>query len=149
MVTCRHYRPANSIGLHKFVAMCLLSGDGIFEGGSLMLHFFAIWLLTAFAFIITAYFVPGFKVAGFMPALVAAAIFGFINSLIRPVLVFLTFPITVVTLGLFLLVINAFCLMLASALTPGFEIKGFGSAVIGWIVLSFISWGLNRLAMAV
>jgi putative membrane protein len=114
-----------------------------------MLHFFALWLLTALSFIITAYVVPGFQLTGLLPAMAAAAVFGFINALVRPILFLLTFPITVVTLGLFLLVLNAVCLLLASALTPGFEIKGFGSAVLGWIVLSVVSWGLNRLALAI
>ena len=113
-----------------------------------MLHFLALWLLTALAFIITAYIVPGFQVSGLFPALAAAAIFGFVNALVKPVLFFLTFPITFVTLGLFLLVLNALCLWLASALTPGFQIRGFGSAMVGWIVLSLVSWGLNRLALA-
>jgi putative membrane protein len=114
-----------------------------------MLHFFALWALTAIAFMITAYVVPGFQVSGFLSALTAAAVFGLINALVRPLLVFLTFPITVVTLGAFLLVVNAICLLIASAMTPGFEIRGFWAAVLGWLVLSLVSWGLNRLALAV
>jgi len=114
-----------------------------------MLHFFALWALTAIAFMITAYVVPGFQVSGLLSALTAAAVFGLINALVRPLLVFLTFPITVVTLGAFLLVVNAICLLIASAMTPGFEIRGFWAAVLGWLVLSLVSWGLNRLALAV
>ncbi len=114
-----------------------------------MIHFFALWILTALAFMITAYLVPGFQVSGFLSAMTAAAIFGLVNALVKPLLVFLTLPITVVTLGAFLLVINAVCLLLASVITPGFEVKGFGAAVIGWLVLSLVSWTLNRLALAV
>jgi putative membrane protein len=114
-----------------------------------MLHFFALWLLTALAFIITAYLVPGIQITGLLPAMAAAAVLGFINALVRPILVLLTLPITFVTLGLFLFVVNGLCFFLASAVVPGFQVKGFGSAIVGFIVLTLVSWCLNRLVTAI
>jgi len=109
-----------------------------------MVHFLLVWLISALAFVVTAYLVPGLTLTGFLPAMAAAAVLGFVNALVRPILVLLTLPITVVTLGLFLFVINALCLMLASALTPGFEVKSFGWALVGAFVLSIVSWILHR-----
>jgi len=108
-----------------------------------MLHFLLIWFLSALAFIITAYLVPGIKIKGMPSALLAAAFMGLVNVLVRPVLLFLTFPITILTLGLFLLVVNALCLMLVGALTPGLVIRGFWWAVLGAVVLSLVSGFLH------
>jgi len=113
-------------------------------GVSLMVHFLLVWLISALAFMVTAYLVPGLTLTGFLPAMAAAAVLGFVNALVRPILVLLTLPITVVTLGLFLFVVNALCLMLAGALTPGFEVKSFGWAIVGAVVLSIVSWVLHR-----
>jgi putative membrane protein len=109
-----------------------------------MVHFLLVWLISALAFMVTAYLVPGLTLTGFLPAMAAAAVLGFVNALVRPILVLLTLPITVVTLGLFLFVVNALCLMLAGALTPGFEVKSFGWAIVGAVVLSIVSWVLHR-----
>jgi len=109
-----------------------------------MVHFLLVWLISALAFMVTAYLVPGLTLTGFLPAMAAAAVLGFVNALVRPILVLLTLPITVVTLGLFLFVVNALCLMLAGALTPGFEVYSFGWAMVGAVVLSIVSWVLHR-----
>ncbi|MEA5505666.1 phage holin family protein [Halotia wernerae UHCC 0503] len=106
-----------------------------------MKHFLLTWLATAVALLITANIVPGFYVKNFVAALVAAVVIGLVNAFIRPILAILTFPITLLTLGLFTLVINALTLWLASALTPGygFEIQGFLPALLGSIVLVIVS----------
>jgi putative membrane protein len=110
-----------------------------------MLHFLLTWLGTAVALLITANIVPGFIVKTFVAALVAAIVVGLVNAFIRPILRILTFPITLLTFGLFTFVINALALWLASALTPGsgFEIRGFLPALLGSIVLAIVSSIIN------
>lgn len=81
---------------------------------------------------------------GLMPLLVTAAVIGLVNAVVRPVLVLLTFPLTVVTFGLFLLVVNAVALLIAAAVTP-LEVSGFGGAVVGALILSVINVVLTRL----
>lgn len=87
--------------------------------------------------------VPGIEVAGLGSALVAGLVLGFINAVVRPVLVFLTLPLTLLTLGLFLFVLNAFCLWLTSVLVPGFVVAGFGPAFLGALLISAVSWLLT------
>jgi putative membrane protein len=81
---------------------------------------------------------------GLMPLLVTAAVIGLVNAVVRPILVLLTFPLTVVTFGLFLLVVNAVALLIAAAVTP-LEVSGFGGAVVGALILSVINVVLTRL----
>lgn len=97
------------------------------------------WVLSALAVWIVAHVVPGISVSGPVSALIAALAIGFINATIGLVLKVLTFPLTLLTLGLFWFVINALMLKLASALVPGFEVRGFLAAFIGAIVLSVVS----------
>jgi putative membrane protein len=110
-----------------------------------MQHFLLTWLGTAVALLITSKIVDGFIVNNFVVALIAAVIIGLVNAFIRPILRLLTFPITLLTFGLFTLVINALTLWLASVLTPGygFEIKGFLPALLGSIVLAIVSSIIN------
>ncbi|WP_392530443.1 phage holin family protein [Nostoc sp. C117] len=110
-----------------------------------MQHFLLTWLGTAVALLITANIVPGFLIKNFVAALVAGIVIGLVNAFIRPILRILTFPITLLTFGLFTLVINALTLWLASVLTPGsgFEIKGFLPALLGSIVLAIVSSVIN------
>ena len=103
------------------------------------------WVISAVALLIVAHVAPGFYVAGFGAALVAALVIGLINATLGLFLKILTIPLTVVTFGLFLLVINALMLMLASSLLRGFEVRGFGAALIGGIVLSLVHMGLRWL----
>jgi len=112
-----------------------------------MRHFLLTWLGTAIALLITAHFVPGFIVKTFVTAIVAAAILGLVNAIVRPILLVLTLPINLITFGLFTFVLNAFTLWLASALTPayGFEIRGFLPALLGSIVLAIVSTIINYL----
>jgi putative membrane protein len=103
------------------------------------------WLVSAVALMIVAYFVPGFKVNGFIAALIAAAVIGFINATLGLLLKILTFPLTIVTLGLFLIVINAVMLRIAAYFVPGFAVQGWKPAFLGAILLSIISTFLHWL----
>ncbi|OKH23366.1 phage holin family protein [Chroogloeocystis siderophila] len=104
-----------------------------------MLQFVLIWVLSAIALVITAYIVPGFAVTSFASALLAAVILGLLNAIAKPILVLLTLPLTVVTLGLFLFIINALVIWLAGAITPGFVVTGFFPALLGSIVLTLVT----------
>ncbi len=108
-----------------------------------MPHFLLTWLITAVSLIITANLVPGFVVKSFVAALIAAVIIGLVNAVIRPILVVLTLPITFVTLGLFLFVVNAITIWIAGAIAPGFDVLGFVPALLGSIVLTIIATALN------
>ncbi|VCU68054.1 Membrane protein of unknown function [Pigmentiphaga humi] len=104
-----------------------------------------IWLLNAVALLVVAYLLPGITVASFGSALVAALVLGLLNSLVKPVLVLLTLPITVVTLGLFLLVLNALLFWFAGSILKGFQVNGFWWAVIGAVLYSLISGLLSAI----
>jgi putative membrane protein len=92
------------------------------------MRFFARLVLNGVAIIIAAWIVPGLQLTSVLAALAAGAILGVVNALVRPVLFILTLPLTLVTLGLFIFVINALCLGLTAAIVPGFEISGVGAA---------------------
>ena len=102
-------------------------------------------LLNGIAIIVAAWFVPGVYLGGIVPALLAGAILGFVNALVRPILLLLTLPFTLITLGLFIFVVNAICFALTAALVPGFEISGFFAALFGAIIVSLVSWGFNAM----
>jgi putative membrane protein len=104
---------------------------------------FVTWLFLTLALIITAYVVPGFKVKSIGPAIVAAVVVGLANTLIFPVLVVLTLPINILTLGLFTFVISAAMLKLSAALVSGFDIVGWGAAILGAVVMAVVN-GLLR-----
>lgn len=112
------------------------------------MRFLARLLLNGVAIIAAAWFVPGLELSGPSTALLAGAILGFVNALVRPVLFVLTLPLTLLTLGLFIFVLNAICLGLTAALVPGFTIDGFVSALLGALVVSVVSWILNGLFVA-
>lgn len=103
------------------------------------------WVILTVAVMVASALLPGVRVRNWGTAFVAAAILGILNALLRPILVFLTFPITVVTLGLFIFVINALLFWLAGALVEGFEVKSFGSALLGSLVVSVVSILANLL----
>ena len=105
------------------------------------------WLLSAIALLIVSYLVPGFHVEGFKAALIAAVGIGLINATLGVILKFVTLPLTLLTLGVFWWVVNAFMLMLASKLlAPGFVVSGFFAAFLGAIVLSLVNMVLRKLA---
>ena len=97
-------------------------------------------LITAIALWLAALVVPGMHLAGFGTVLGAALVLGIVNAFVRPIVVLLTLPLTIITLGLFLLVVNAMMLGLVSAMFSGFSISGFWSAIFGAIFVSFFSW---------
>ncbi len=110
-----------------------------------MLRLIINWLLTTIALLIVAHFVPGFRVDGFTAALWAAVVIGFINATLGAILKFFTFPLTILTLGIFWIIINALMLKLASAFAPGFHIDGFKAAFLGAILLSILQMILRWL----
>jgi len=102
-------------------------------------------LLNGVAIVIAAWCIPGVTLTGPVPALLAGVILGFVNAIIRPVLLLLTFPFTIITLGFFIFVVNAICFALTAALVPGFDINGVFGAFLGAILVSLVSWALNAL----
>jgi putative membrane protein len=97
------------------------------------------WFLSALSLLIVTRIVPGFVVTGFGPALLAVIVIGLVNGTLGFFLKVVTFPLTILTLGIFWLVINALMLMAASALVPGFKVQGFWPAFLGAIVLSLVN----------
>lgn len=104
-----------------------------------------VWILNAVALLAVTWLLPSIQVTGFGAALMAALALGFINTLVRPVLALLTLPITVLTLGLFYLVLNGLLFWLASAVIPGFHVAGFGPALLGALLYGLIAWALSAL----
>jgi putative membrane protein len=102
-------------------------------------------LLNALAIAVAAYFVPGVILTGPGPAILAGVILGFVNAIVRPVLLLLTLPFTLLTLGLFIFVVNAICFALTAALVPGFDLSGFWAAFFGALLVTIVSWVLNGL----
>jgi len=114
-----------------------------------MFRFLLRVLVNAFAVMAVAYFVPGVTVRNFWVALLAALVIGLINAFVRPVLLILSLPITILSLGLFTLIINALMFWLASKFVPGFDVQGFGAAFWGSIIFWLVSWLTNGLLAAV
>ncbi len=99
----------------------------------------------AIAILLIAYLLPGVMTAdGVLAALAAAFVLGLVNAVVRPVFILLTLPLTIITLGLFLLVVNGLLLWLVAAVVPGFHVGGFLGAVAGSVLISVVSWILTR-----
>lgn len=101
-------------------------------------------LITAFALVLATYIVPGIAVDGPYTALIAALVLGILNAVIRPVLVLLTLPVTILTLGLFIFVINASLFLFVASFVDGFSVDGFLPALLGSILVSIISGIANK-----
>jgi putative membrane protein len=101
------------------------------------------WLFLTAAIVAASYLIDGIVVGSFLSALIAAAILGILNVILRPVLLILTLPVNILTLGLFTLVINAFLLKMVSGVVTGFDVQGFWPAFFGSIVISLLNWLLN------
>lgn len=101
-------------------------------------------LLTALVLLIVAEYIPGIEVDGFYSAVIAAVILGLLNGIVRPILLILTFPITIITLGLFVFVINASLFWFAATFIDGFEVAGFWYALLGSLIVSAASTLLNK-----
>src|SRR5262245_61132854 len=97
-------------------------------------------VVNVLAIVLASSLVPGIRLDGVLPAIAAGGLLGLVNAIVRPVLLILTFPITLVTLGLFLFVLNGLCLWLVASLVRGFYVSGFWAAILGALVVSVVSW---------
>lgn len=109
---------------------------------SFLLHL----VLTALALLVVAQVVGGVYVSGFGAALIGALILGLVNAIVRPVMIVLTLPLTILTLGLFLFVVNALMFWLVAAFVPGLQISGFGAALLGSLLLTVLNILIDRLS---
>ena len=105
------------------------------------------WLINTAALFAVSWFMQSVEIADFTTALIAALVLGLVNALIRPVLVLLTLPVTVVTLGLFIFIINGLMFWAVASMVSGFHVAGFWSAVGGALLFSVISWALSALLL--
>jgi putative membrane protein len=103
------------------------------------------WLVVAVALWVAAYIVPGVIVADYAALAIGALVLGLVNALVRPVLVVLTLPITILTLGLFYLVVNGLAFGLAAALVPGFSVSSIWAAIVGALVVGLVSWVIGAI----
>src|SRR4051812_14671858 len=103
-------------------------------------------LVTALAAMVTAYLLPGVRLKDFVTAIILAVVLSLLNLLVKPILIIFTLPVTIITLGLFLLVINAIIILLASKLVDGFKVDGFWWALIFSLVLTIVSGIMNSIA---
>ena len=104
-------------------------------------------LITSLAIIITAYFLPGVRIADFWTAITVAVAMGIVNTIIKPIVLFFTLPLNILTLGLFTFVVNGALIMLITFFIPGFQIEGFFTAVIFSILVMIINWILIKLTV--
>ncbi len=104
-----------------------------------------LWILNAVALLAVAYLLPSIQVASFGSAMIAAVLLGLVNAVVRPVLILLTLPATLLTFGLFLFVINALMFWLAGSMIEGFAVESFWSAFFGSLLFSLVSWALSSL----
>ena len=100
-------------------------------------------VINAIAIYFIAAILPGIEISGLLAALGAGLVLGLVNAVVRPILIVLTLPVTILTLGLFLLVLNGLCLWLVSLVVEGFEVSGFWAAVFGALLVSIVSWLLT------
>ncbi len=107
-----------------------------------------VWLINAVALLAVPWLITSIHIDSFAAALFAALLLGLVNTVLRPLLVLLTLPVTILTLGLFILVINGLLFMLVAAFVPGFHVAGLLSAMLGAILYSVVSWLLSALLMA-
>jgi len=103
------------------------------------------WLALSLAIMFVGWVIPGITISSFLTALIASIVVALVNLFIKPILVFLTLPINILTLGIFILVINALLFMFVGYLVPGVEIDGFWSAFLGALLLSILSIGISWL----
>ena len=106
-----------------------------------------VWLINAIALVAVAYLVPGIAVSDFVTALIAALVLGLLNAVIRPVLILLTLPATLLTLGLFIFVINGLLFWFVGSFIAGFTVNGFWPGLFGAIAYSIVSWLLSALIL--
>jgi putative membrane protein len=112
-----------------------------------MLRLLAVWLVNAAALIAVAYLLPGITVSSFITALIAALVLGLVNAIIRPILILLTLPATILTLGVFIFILNGLLFWMVAYFVEGFGVAGFWAGFFGAIVFSLISWLLSALVL--
>ena len=112
-----------------------------------MLRILVVWLINAAALAAVAYLMPSVSIENAAAALAAALVLGLVNALVRPILVLLTLPVTILTLGLFIFVINGLLFWAVGSFVSGFHVAGFWSGVFGAIIFSLISWALSALVL--
>jgi putative membrane protein len=112
-----------------------------------MIRLLVVWLINALALMAVAYLMPSIEVSSFGAALVAALVLGLVNAIVRPILVLLTLPVTILTLGLFIFVLNGLLFWMVGSWLQGFWVGGFWAGVLGAIVFSVISWALSALVL--
>lgn len=110
-----------------------------------MPQFVVTWVVTALSMLITSYLIPGIDISTVQAAAVGAIVFGLINAIVKPILLLFTLPLTILSLGLFLFVINAICFSLVGYFTPGFHVNGFFDALFGSILVSLVSGFLSKM----
>lgn len=110
-----------------------------------LMYYIIYWIISAAAVLLTSKIIPGFKISGFWSAVLAAVVIAMANTFIWPVLIFLTLPINILTLGLFTFVVNGIIIKIAAALLPGFEVSSWFSAIFGAIAFSIINGILHWL----
>ena len=113
----------------------------------MILRVLLVWLINAVALIAVAYLMPSISVSSFGAALVAALVLGLINAVVRPVLVLLTLPVTILTLGLFIFVLNGLLFWMVGEWLEGFAVAGFWAGVLGAVLFSLVSWLLSALVL--
>jgi len=106
-----------------------------------------VWLINAVALVAVAYLLPGIEVSNFVTALIAALVLGLVNAVIRPILILLTLPVTLLTLGLFIFVINGLMFWLVGSFITGFVVSGLWWGIAGAVVYSILSWALSALLL--
>src|SRR5688572_8417528 len=111
----------------------------------MILRLLLVWVINTVALIAVAYLMPSIHVSSFGAALVAALVLGLVNAVVRPVLVLLTLPVTVLTLGLFIFVLNGLLFWMVGTWLEGFDVGGFWSGLIGALLFSIVSWLLSAL----
>ena len=113
----------------------------------MILRLLLVWLINAVALIAVAYLMPSVSVSSFGAALVAALVLGLVNAVVRPVLILLTLPVTVLTLGLFIFVLNGLLFWAVGSWLEGFTVGGFWAGVLGAVLFSIVSWVLSALVL--
>ena len=109
------------------------------------MNIFVRWIVNAVALVLIAYFVPGIELSGWYAAFLVALVLGIINVVLKPIVVFFTLPLNILTLGLFTLVINGLLFWLAGTIVKGFEVSGFGVAFLGALLMSLINIGAHSI----
>jgi putative membrane protein len=109
-----------------------------------MSRFVAHWVVTGLSLVVADWLLSGIRISSTLSLILGALVLGLVNALVRPVLTVLTLPLTILTLGLFYLVVNGIAFALAAALVPGFGVASLGSAMLGALVVAIVSWALGQ-----